>query len=661
MRAIITLAFTLIGFLTLCQVKPFGDISMDELIMKSYDPDPATNAVVLFDTGDSKFIESPEGGYDIQFTRTRRVKIFKNDDESNTEVSIPYYQNGRGKTERIETLQAHTVNLKDGIPEYKNLAVTSVFDEKINSTWSAKKFIFPNVIDGSIIEYTYTMVTPFHFNLPDWRFQSRIPTMYSEYKVAMIPFYEYVFLVQGISEFDYKNSKVAETKRSWGNVSKVYGQNVGSGVEFQDYVHTYVLKDVPAFRDESYISSVDDYIIKLDFQLAKFHSPTGGTTEIITTWPQLIEDILKEEKFGKFIKGCSKYTKKIALTEFNIKDVSAAQKVKLITEYVKNNYRWNGYRGILTQKSPKAFFTQKEGSVAELNLFLIALLQDAGIDTKPVLLSTRGHGKVKNDYPFLHFFDYVVAYAKTDQAMLLDATDPYLSTDQIPSRCLNDKALIIDKEAVNFIDLRTAASSVNKKIFHFTNLNMDRSTVELELSIQTTSYESVALKRKFEDKPDRILAHFSNEITDYTEASSFNFNKPKRPYILNLKGETELEHIGDNIIIKPFESHVIAKNPFTQKKRNYPVDFTYPTQEQFSSTIEIPEGYQPSKLPEGISMSNGLADIELTYSLKENIVSVEGEYFFKKSVYGSREYARIKYYFKQIIESFNKEIVLEKI
>ena len=34
----------------------------------------------------------------------------------------------------------------------------------------------------------------------------------SEYQVNMIPFYEYVFLVQGISRFDYQNSVVAKNR-----------------------------------------------------------------------------------------------------------------------------------------------------------------------------------------------------------------------------------------------------------------------------------------------------------------------------------------------------------------------------------------------------------------------------------------------------------------
>ena len=69
-----------------------------------------------------------------------------------------------------------------------------------------KKFAMPNVQVGSIIEYKYSIETPYKFNLKDWEFQRKIPTIYSEYTVRMVPFYEYTYLMQGVDKFDIQNS-----------------------------------------------------------------------------------------------------------------------------------------------------------------------------------------------------------------------------------------------------------------------------------------------------------------------------------------------------------------------------------------------------------------------------------------------------------------------
>ncbi len=255
MKKLLIIFGLLISSPIFAQVKEieFGNISTQEIEMSSYEKDKEAKAVVLYDKGESMFFDT-EGGYDIRFTRHKRIKIFDKSESQYSEISIPYYVDGYGKTEVVKSIEAITYNMEDGRLIQKKLDPSTIYEERINDQWFNKKFVFPDVQNGSILELRYELETPFHFNLPDWTYQDKIPTIYSEYKVSMVPFYEYEFLLQGISRFDYQNSVVAKDTRSWGNVSKAYGQVVGNGVEFQDYVHTYVLKDIPAFKDESYIS-----------------------------------------------------------------------------------------------------------------------------------------------------------------------------------------------------------------------------------------------------------------------------------------------------------------------------------------------------------------------------------------------------------------------
>ena len=290
----------------------FGNISMEEMTMESYEKDPEAKAVILYDKGESIFFDT-ENGYDIRFRRHKRIKIFDKSASEYSEFEIPFYVDGYGRTETIKSIDAYTYTLENGRIHRKVVDPSMIYEEQISKNWFRKKFVFPDVQNGSVLEVQYELETPFHFNLPDWTFQNRIPTIYSEYQVSMIPFYEYIFSVQGISRFDYQHSEISKKNRTWGTPSSgAYGQNTG-GFEFQDYIHTYVMKDVPAFEDESFITSVNDYIIKMDFQLSKFHSPRGGTREIISTWPALNESLIKHESFGKVSK------RKLAHCQENIK------------------------------------------------------------------------------------------------------------------------------------------------------------------------------------------------------------------------------------------------------------------------------------------------------------------------------------------------------
>ncbi|WP_420575675.1 DUF3857 domain-containing protein [Ekhidna sp.] len=660
MKKLITILCTTIVFQSFAQTVDieFGKLTEEELKMQHYEKDEEAKAVVLYDKGKSIFYKV-ENGYNIRFTRHKRIKIFDKNESQHAEVSIPFYVDGYGKTEEVKSIRASTYNYEDGKLTQSPLNPSNVYEEQINERWRVKKFTFPDLQDGSILEFQYILETPFHFNLPDWIFQDRIPTIYSEYEVSMIPFYEYAFLVQGVSKFDYKNSVVSKDKRTWGEVSMVYGRNMGSGVEFQDYTHTYVLKDIPAFRDEAYISSIEDYIIKMDFQLAKFLKPTGGTSNIISTWPELNDDLLKHEDFGRYLKKSGRAARNIIDGEIDLTGLESSAKAEKIITYVKEKFEWNGNYSKYASQSPDDLIDKKIGNSADINLFLIALLTEAEVDAQPVILSTRNHGIIPVEYPFMHFTNYVIAMVNTESAFLTDATEDYLPFNRIPPRCLNEKGLIVNEsDNPQWISLKNNIPSLEKKII---NLTLDTTSLNVNtmVSIQSTSYESYTKRVAFKDDTTKIKEYYEDKIGNINKALTYGFDKLERPYALHFKGEFETDKIGDAVVIYPFLKLPISKNKLTQKERSYPIDFTNAWEDEFESKLTIPEGYSITSLPEGYQLDNELAEINLNCKYENGIVVSNGVYKFKKATYSPSEYARIKYYFDEIVKYFNQPIVIE--
>src|SRR5699024_9237017 len=123
-----------------------------------------------------------------------RIKILSQAGIKWAEIAIPFYEKG-GQKEKIYEVVAFAYNLENGNVKKTSLDVSNTYDEKISNYWRIKKFAIPNVQVGSIIEYSYTMKSPYIFNLNDWDFQQRIPVLYSEYQVKMIPFYTYVMVL----------------------------------------------------------------------------------------------------------------------------------------------------------------------------------------------------------------------------------------------------------------------------------------------------------------------------------------------------------------------------------------------------------------------------------------------------------------------------------
>ncbi len=638
-----------------------GSINEYEQKLKTYKKDPKAEAVIIFDVGKSKFIDE-DGGYIIKFTRKKRIKILNKKGIKFSEIAIPFFVDRYGKSECIKSIEAYCYNIENGKLVKKALDKGTIFEEQINNNWKAKKFVLPDVKEGSVIEYKYVLETPFLFNLPDWTFQSQIPTIYSEYNVNMIPFYEYTFIVQGISKFDRQESVVSKKTREWGTIVKNHGSNIGNGIEFKDKIHLYAMKDIPAFRDESYISSPEDYLMKMDFQLSRIHRPRGSTEEIMSTWPKLCGNLMKHENFGKYLKKSGKLVKKILEYEIDITDKNDTHAQKAIIDYIKTNFDWDGINSKYASKKPKEFYEQKSGNSTDINLFMCALLVAAGIDAQPLILSTRNHGKIRGTYSFSHFFNYTVVMVKGDKkSFLTDGTNSLIAYNRIPIRCINGKGLLVNEDQTKWISLHNNIKSVDSKIFKI-DINTEDLSANTELSIQSNEFESLGYKKSCKNDTTKLKEQLLEEgLSEIYSISTLNYERNNLAYIINCKGECEIEKIGSNIIVSPFLNFPIKENKLKELRRAYPVDLIYARTKKFESKINIPEGYKVNTLPENYEMDNGLAEIKLEYVKNENNIIVHGTYSFKKSIYKPQEYGGIKNFFNTIINKFNEPIILEEI
>ncbi|MCO6357259.1 DUF3857 domain-containing protein [Roseivirga pacifica] len=639
-----------------------GNISYDMLTETSYKEDPKAEAVVLYDKGESYFKYVPNHGYKIEFTRTKRIKILNEAGLKYGQLEIPLYESANGSKESAEILQATTYNLtnSDNI-DISKLQLNNVHEEKINAFWSIKKAALPKVKVGSVIEYKYILETPFLGNLPDWSFQDRIPTVYSEYKLSLIPFYEYTFAAQGITKFDYRTSETSKIDRSYGSVSKVYGQNIGTGIEFKDVIHTFVMRNVPAFRDEEYITSVNDYIQKVDFQLTKIHRPTGTTEEIMSTWENMIETLSKGSDFGKYISASERVGKKLIKEEIELNGLTDFQKTVEIINYFKSHFVWNGLQGKYASKKPKDILDNKSGNTAEINLLLIGTLKAAEINAKPVILSTRSNGKIKMEFPYDPAFNYVIPLISVgDQTFVTDATEPLIPYNRIPLKAINDVGLVVEKDA-NWIDLSVTPLSRNHKKLTI-EIDEEDMDAKVGITIQLTEFESYYFKNQFEDDPEKLITHFEDwGLNDINEINTSNYERKNIPYVINAQASFDIGQLDNKLFFRPFINFPLNKNHLTQEERNYPVDLIYPNENVVIAFIEIPENYKVIQKPEDYQINTNLISIVLNTSQKGQVLEVMGRYTFKKAIYQPSEYQDLKNQIDLIVEKMNQNVVIEKV
>ncbi len=190
----------------------FGVIKSEDFNISKYPVDTSLGGVILADIGNSSFMANAKGWFTLVYTHYRRIKILSKKGYDLANVQIPLYFQNNESLERVQNLKANTYTLENGKVITTKLSKDEIFTDQRDEHHQEKKFTFPGVRDGCILEYTYTVNSNFLFNLESWKFQGAFPRIISEYEVNIPSFFIYVTLTQGYNAFDINTTKTYTTE-----------------------------------------------------------------------------------------------------------------------------------------------------------------------------------------------------------------------------------------------------------------------------------------------------------------------------------------------------------------------------------------------------------------------------------------------------------------
>ncbi len=632
----------------------FGEFSPEEKAISSWNQEEDLSAIITFEKGELEFEHIENSWYTLLELR-RRVKVIDPSDEDVTQASIILYRSGQ-MIEELLNIEASTfVPEGDGYREVK-VAEALIFKEQINENYTRVKFVYPNVKEGAFLELKYTMRSPRIVNIPNWQFQSEYPCLHSEYQVKFVPFFEYVYETQGISEFDFFEAEELEGKRDLGKSS--FGYAGSYGVEFKEVRYTFALDNIDPFKDEGFITSPSDYIQKISFQLSKVHRTDGTERDFISTWAELNEALLDSEYFGKYLKVSQKLSKRI-LEEIDLENKSDLEIIQAISDHMKSTFTWNGRKRKYADKTAKDVYKDREGNSAELNLLAISLIREADIECTPIILSTRSHGKLRPNYPFDNRTNYVIGMANAGAPILIDVTDRFLAFDKVPIDCINERALAVDFGGdVNWIGINLSRPSVSNTVLAI-DIDEDR-VMNIQLSGQYASYAGYNLRTTYRDEIDEIRKGYEDHLGEIDSLVTYNYDTPHKPYIVNLLSTKKGSFAGEYIFLNPFLDFGWNENPFESDERTYPVDFIYPVDKTIRVSIGVPENYVLTETPEDFIIDDDLVFAQFKYDAMGSGVIAQARYYFKKSIYSVEEYAKLKKHSEDLVQAFSNKVVFEK-
>ena len=653
----------------LAQTKPIlklPKVSIADFSTTSPIIDSNANAVVLADIGSSEFEGNNNGDFTLLFKHTKRIWLRNRNAFDAATVKVPIYVGGNFvNEERFEDFEATTYNLENGQVVETKLDKNSVFKEKYNQARTIRKFTFPNIKAGSIIEYKYTVKSPFYSHLRSWYFQGEYPVLWSQYQVTIPPMFTYYPIQQGFLLYNIDSTKGIFKTYNVVIPGDLTAANKNYSFSGDANFHLWAIKNIPSFKKENYTSSTENYLSKIDFQLhsIKWYE-TSPTQQILKGWKETVADMIKNPDYASVLAD------KNGWLDDDLKKITSGsidyEKAKKIYNYVRDNFSCTEHDASVWLTEPiKKIYQSKKGTVTDINLLLTAMLAHEGFDVHPVMLSLRNNGRVTESTPILNQYNYVIARLKIDTIFyMLDASEARLGFGKLVENCYNSSARLVDEMPL-LLPLETDRLKEEKNTTIFI-VNDEKGEIVGSYNTNLGYFESLALREKLAVKKqsdyvkELIKTYPSDvEISNVQIDSLKIYDEPiSVQYDMKLKFGDE-----DIVYFNPLFNEAWKKNPFASAERLYPVEMPYKIYENFNLNMEIPKGYKVEELPKStrVKLNDTEGMFEYIMINSNGKIQLRSWLVLEKANFSSDDYESLRNFFAYVVKKQAEQIVFKKI
>jgi hypothetical protein len=577
-----------------------------------------------------------------------RIKVFDATAQGARVVGIPYYF--ENNIESVSNIRAATY----GSPESAvPVSAENIRTINVNSRYNVKEFTMPAVEDGSVIEYRYTIRRRYIEELPDFYLSHQVPTEWAEVSITYPKYLRY----SGAAEnFDGTINHFI-TQLSSSTVPKVFTYPQPDPI----IKETWRARNIPAVQKETYISSLDDYRGKLKFQLSAFGLPRQ-TLE--NSWNYVVAELRREQQILAFI-NANEVAKKRGQ---EIGDAFASKEAvqDSIFRYVNENTRFSGSKSPFSSVKDSVVLRGDPVDQAAINQTLAAMLNGAGIDAYPVLISTRESGMINTSFPsFFEFNGQLIHTEINGTSYFMDASFSHSQPNLIPVNTFNETGLLIRPKSHRWVDLKPDRSlfSIDVDI----DAALDRQgNLQGRLQSHIVGYPAQKIRQlKAEGTPvsqiikEAVLDGYPQvELSNASLQNLHDYNAPIR-----LAADFTLEDYAvsytDGLEFSPMVVGYLRNNPFDENQRNLPVTLDAPERLNLQYNISLPEGMALPAVPNDRTIQLPGASFSEQYNMGSNALRYQFNIDISRKTFSTDVYPRLLNFYERWVHLSNSSWLIE--
>lgn len=559
-----------------------------------------------------------------------RIKIYNKDNAGeylNHEIGL--YDDGLGNRETLSNLKANTYNYENGKSVATKIARDEKFKSKEDKNYTITKFAFANVKNGSVVEYSYSIFSPFLGSTKRILIEEEIPVKYVEYVFDTPKPLGYTINYKGI--LTPKHRDIGERK--------LYGS------DYQTYRFGY--ENLNSYKDEKYVLNNSNYKTSVKSELNSTMI-NNVFKSYAMTWKDIKKRLDDHDDFGSQLKR-QNLTKNLLPAEI-LSITSAKEKAAAILKFVQQNYVWNKEDEVFTDKGVKNLITTKIGNTAEINLLLTMLLRSAGLDANPIVLSTVKRGMLLNYNPSISQLNFVLAsYIEKDKIHVLDGTSKLTEINMISPRALNFSGIMMTKDDAKTINI--VFPEVSKTLLSVEAKLKTDGTFEGHFSDRDTKLYAMVVNEDYLDDPQEYAkSHKENYRFPITEVKHGLQNNNDFESSFDFTSDTFVDAIGNKLVFNPLLFLYSQKHDFNQTEpRKAPLEFYSAYDKIKKVTITIPDNYVFENVPKSKKFRTDDSSLMYTYLVTQegNKLTVETSIQVNDAVFPKEYYPA----FRQIYDN----------
>lgn len=553
-----------------------------------------------------------------------RVKIYTKEGLDYSNWEIPF--------DEVRNLKAATYNLENGKIVKSEIEGSSIFKEQVAEDDIVNTITFPKVKVGSIIEISYKVNG---IGLKDIYCQSYLPM--ENFKLVL-------------RNPNYVDLNIAENGLS----------NVRLEVEQTRKELVYSGKNIPSLGSEEFLGGINNYRGRIFIEPARAYG-----ADKLKKWEQVAKYYYDGKNGYKDALSMKKVFKKDLVVALGT-EKDELSRAKKVFSFVQKSFKWNEYYSRFAPNLEK-IYRAKEGSAAAINLILIAMMKEADLNAKPMLVASKRNGYIR--FPTITGFNNLIVCLEIHgKKYLLDATRELANFGELPFAFVNGDGLVLGENyAYELVSTRTEIKSKNTVVVEAT-FNPEELELSGSVKQRISGYYAWQHREDYSNSSEDDFAQdleTNHNFLTVKPVVSKNFDDVSKPVGLYYSMDmTDYgEQIGDKIYFEPLLYFGKEENPFKEDERLFPIDFLYPYAKNVKVNFKVPANYEITALPESkkVALPNGLGSLIFTCESSEDTITTNLSFQMNVSVVPAAYYKEIKNLYSEYINISKSKIVITKI